>query len=105
MFDFSKTIELKPDFPEAYFHRARIWVDNKDYKSALADLDDYIELAPEDAVGYYERGRVKMFENNLKDACTDFTTSYQMGYKEAKSLIDDICKPENINNPGNGDKK
>jgi len=61
---FSRTIELDPDFPEAYYRRgiAKYYLGN--YEEAIADYDEAIRLKPDFAMAFYNRGNAK---DNLKD--------------------------------------
>jgi tetratricopeptide (TPR) repeat protein len=51
--DYSKAIELKPDFAEAYFNRAFCKHEIKDYKGAIADYSKSIEVWPLNIADYY----------------------------------------------------
>lgn len=44
--DYSKSIALNPNYPEAYNNRAYTYMRLRDYKDALADLDQAIKLNP-----------------------------------------------------------
>lgn len=50
--EFTRLIELKPDFADAYWLRAVSYENLKDYASALADYDRLSKLRPDDWTGW-----------------------------------------------------
>jgi tetratricopeptide (TPR) repeat protein len=50
--EFSRAIELKPDFADAYWLRAVSYENLNDYRSALADYDRLARLRPNDWTGW-----------------------------------------------------
>ena len=50
--EFSRVIELKPDFADAYWLRAVSYENLSDYRSALADYDRLARLRPNDWTGW-----------------------------------------------------
>src|SRR5262245_11361864 len=59
--DYSKAIELDPQFAEAYFSRAAIYygqptIEKRDYAKAVADLSKVLELDPRDFSARFNRG-------------------------------------------------
>jgi tetratricopeptide (TPR) repeat protein len=49
---FTRAIEKKPNYLEAYFYRGTAKSNLKDYKGAIADYDKVIELDPNHADAY-----------------------------------------------------
>lgn len=47
--DFSKILDLKPDFEKALMQRARIYAKEGDFELAQKDLEKYLESHPKDA--------------------------------------------------------
>lgn len=47
--DFSKILDLKPDFEKALMQRARIYAKEGDFELAKKDLEKYLESHPKDA--------------------------------------------------------
>lgn len=54
--DYSKAIQLKPEFPESYNNRAYTYMRMQDYKNALPDLDKAIILKPTYVQALMNRG-------------------------------------------------
>ena len=51
--DYTKAIELDPDYANAYYNRAILKRDLKDYYGAIADYTKAIELNPDYVDAYY----------------------------------------------------
>jgi tetratricopeptide (TPR) repeat protein len=54
--NYSKAIELKPDYTEAYINRGVTYKAKGDIDLAIKDYSKAIELKPDYAVAYYNRG-------------------------------------------------
>ncbi|WP_044034478.1 tetratricopeptide repeat protein, partial [Microcystis aeruginosa] len=54
--DYSKAIELNPNFAEAYNNRGVLYSYQQKYELALADFNKAIEINPNSADAYYNRG-------------------------------------------------
>lgn len=54
--DFSKAIELKQDYAQAYYYRGALKFETKDYKAAEADYSLAIQYKPGYAYAYNDRG-------------------------------------------------
>ena len=55
--DYTKAIELNPDYAEAYNNRGVAYHLKKEYDSAIIDFSKAIELNPDYAIAYNNRGR------------------------------------------------
>jgi serine/threonine protein kinase len=65
--DYSKAIELDPEYADAYYQRGWLKEDKLDnIPGALADYSKAIELNPEFAHAYYNRGKLR--KNKIKDS-------------------------------------
>ncbi len=53
---FSKTIELKPDYADAYYNRGGCYAKKGEYDKAIADYNEAINLKPDYAATYNNRG-------------------------------------------------
>lgn len=89
--DYSKAIELKNDYAEAFYKRALLKVDMDSSKSALIDLDKVIELKPTGEV-YYHRGHIKWTLKDSIGACQDWVQSCDFLYNHGCDLIREKCK-------------
>ncbi|MBS1666595.1 MAG: tetratricopeptide repeat protein [Bacteroidetes bacterium] len=82
--DFTKAIELKPDFTDAYYFRALVKLRLKD-SSSISDFTKTIELDPKNAKAYSFRGGVKFTLKHYQEALPDFdkTISLLPNYEQA----------------------
>ena len=90
--NFTKAIELKPDYAEAYYNRGNAYVKLQQYGKAIYDFNKAIELKQDDAQAYYNRGLVYYFSGNTYKACKDWREASLLGYYDAKKLLDEYCK-------------
>lgn len=69
--DYSKAIEINPEFIDAYLERAKVYERKKHYDNAISDYSKVIEINPEFIDAYLERGnyyrRRKQFDNAISD--------------------------------------
>ena len=75
---YTKAIELKPDYADAYYNIGIAKRDLKDYYGAIANYTKAIELSPGFSDAYSERGIAK---SNLKDyngAIADYTKTIEL---------------------------
>ncbi|RME45479.1 MAG: tetratricopeptide repeat protein [Chloroflexi bacterium] len=70
--DFSRAIELRPDFVDAIFHRGIVRVVRGRYNDAIEDFNRVIELQPDHAAAYYNRGRLHYWKGEYEAAIADF---------------------------------
>src|SRR5439155_23096254 len=54
--DFNKTIQLEPEFAIAYYNRAYVKCQLRDFNGAIKDYDTAIKSDPAFADAYYNRG-------------------------------------------------
>ena len=81
IYQFTKAIELNPNYEDAYFWRGKIRgyeIINKDvegayYSEAIKDFNKVIELNPDNAEAYFWRGRAKFNFEDYKGAIADYT--------------------------------
>ena len=57
--DYTKAIQLKPDFADAYYNRGVAKGNLGQYSDAITDYDKMIQLNPDDALAYNNRGLAK----------------------------------------------
>ena len=58
--NFSRAIDLKPDFADAYRMRGRVYVAQYSPEPAIRDFNKFIELHPNDATALVERGLARL---------------------------------------------
>jgi tetratricopeptide (TPR) repeat protein len=82
--DFSRVIQLQPDFAAAYSNRALAHVQVENYEAALADIDQVLELDP-NPEAYNHRGIIQAQMGDTQAAIADFTQALDLApaYTEA----------------------
>jgi len=78
MHDFSKAIELHPDFVEAYAARSAVAGSLGKFDEALADANQAIQHGPGYAVGYLNRGHVLRERRDVASALQDFDRAIEL---------------------------
>jgi len=76
--DFSKAIELDPDFAEAYNNRGLSYAELNEHEQAIKDYDKAIELNPNYAVAYNNRGNAYAKLNKYKQAIEDYDRAIKL---------------------------
>ncbi|MFA6281336.1 MAG: tetratricopeptide repeat protein [Candidatus Omnitrophota bacterium] len=71
--DYSKTIELNPNFFEAYDNRGIVYIHNGNYSQAILDFTKAIEINHKYANAYYNRAGAYVNINNYDKAISDFS--------------------------------
>jgi Flp pilus assembly protein TadD len=83
--DYSKAIEVNPNYSEPYINRANILRDHNRNQEALRDYNRVIELKPGFAIAYFNRGTLFMNEKREAEALGDFNKAISLnpGYFKA----------------------
>lgn len=63
---YSKTIQLKPDFVEAYNNRGDVYAEKHDRDQAIQNYNKAIELSPNFAEAYNNRGVIYLWQSNFE---------------------------------------
>ena len=91
--DYSKAIELNPDYYKAYNNRGNLLSSVKeDYKAAIADFTKAIELSPTFAEAWLGRGTSKYLMADKSGACRDWQQAQSLGSPQAGKLLETYCK-------------
>ena len=77
--DFTRSIELNPDYAEAYFYRGFAYSMKSEIDNAIADYTKAIELQPDKPIAYYHRGEAWLLLKEWKKAKADLITAKNMG--------------------------
>ena len=76
--DYTKAIELKPDYAVAYNNRGNSRSNLSDNKGAIEDYNKAIELKPDDAEAYSNRGVSRSNLSDNKGAIEDYTKAIEL---------------------------
>ena len=71
--DLTKVITMRKDFPDAYFHRGRLWQEASEYALALADYKKVQQLGVETEDLYQQKADVHYELKQYKEALEDYT--------------------------------
>jgi tetratricopeptide (TPR) repeat protein len=80
--DLNTTLELAPDFPDAYKLRGILMLSLGYFEKAVTDFDTLIELTPQDPYAYANRGTALSYLGSFDRALEDFNASIE---------LDDAC--------------
>jgi tetratricopeptide (TPR) repeat protein len=87
LIDYSKAIELKPDFAEAHCVRGVVEQTKGDLKGALADYNKAIELKPDLVEAYNNRGYAKQIKGDLDGAEADYDKVIELNPKLNPGIV------------------
>jgi tetratricopeptide (TPR) repeat protein/S1-C subfamily serine protease len=69
--EFSTALRLNPKYQYAYFARAFLYIQIKEFKKSLPDFDQFILLNPKYSEAYYGRAVVKLLLNDAQGSLAD----------------------------------
>ena len=95
--DYTKAIEINPNYSNAFVGRGDSKVQLKDYQGAIEDYTKAIELNPNYSDAYYNRGVSKLNLNQKESACLDWIKAEEFGDSDAYNLIKQHCKVNLLN--------
>ena len=82
--DYSKAIEIDPDYAEAYNNRGFVYDVMGEYGQAIDDFNKAIELVPDYAKAYYNRGVTYVKQGRNDEALADFEKA--LAYSNSQGL-------------------
>jgi tetratricopeptide (TPR) repeat protein len=77
--EYTKAIELKPDFVEAYSNRASVYTDMGEYDKAIVDCTKAIELDPQSTIPYYNRSIAYLYKGEYEKTIADCDKILELG--------------------------
>ena len=83
--DYTKAIELEPEYASAYNNRGLSKQNLKDFYGAIEDFTKVISLNPDDANTYYNRGGSKIGLKDYYGAIADLTKVIELNPKNASA--------------------
>jgi len=78
--EFSKAIELDPNYPDIYLVRSQYYANKGDYVNALNDLETAASLAPESPMLYVERSLVHLKMGDVEKALQDAQRAHELDF-------------------------
>ncbi len=95
--DFTKAIEINPNYAKAYYNRGEAYLsraeekdDLDDYSVAIADFTKAIEINPKYAEAYLSRGVAKCDSGDEAGACEDWNKAGELGDSTAWEFLGDL---------------
>lgn len=85
--DYTKAIELNPDFSFAYYNKANILCTQKDFKSAIANYTKAIAIDADFAEAYFNRGLTNLFIGEDAKGLADLSKAGELGIYKAYNLL------------------
>jgi len=76
--NYTKAIESKPDFANAYYNRGYVYIETRKYKLAISDLDKAIEIDPDYAAAYHVRGIAYFYKKKYLQAIADYSKAIEI---------------------------
>jgi protein O-mannosyl-transferase len=76
--DFSKAIQLNPNFIQAYQNRGIIYMNQNKYDLALSDINKTLENNPKDFNALNNRGTIYLNEKRNEEALNDFSKAIEI---------------------------
>lgn len=83
--DYTKAIDLQPDFAQAYLNRGLAHAGQNCPTEAIADYNKAIALQSDYAEAYLNRGATHLAQNRLKEATADFEQAIKFNPNYAKA--------------------
>jgi tetratricopeptide (TPR) repeat protein len=83
--DYTKAIEINPNYAKAYNNRGLAWHNKGDYDKAIADFTKAIEFNPKSAKAYNNRGLAWDHKGDYDKAIADYTKAIEIDSKYDKA--------------------
>ena len=76
--NYTKAIQLKSDYTNAYYNRGVIYCKKRKYEYAIEDFTKVIQLNPNDADAYYNRSVAYRIKGKVDHAIEDYNRAIQL---------------------------
>ena len=76
--DYTKAIEINPNYAKAFNNRGYVRRMNEDYYGAIADAIRAIEINPNYGLAYANLGTAKDLLGDIEGACADWKTAFDL---------------------------
>ncbi len=81
--EFNTVIQLKNDYPNAYFNRGELYFELKQYPQAVRDYSQAIELSQTDPQYYNSRAHCRFVLESYEEAIEDYRKAVELGSDSA----------------------
>lgn len=85
--DYDQVILTSPDFAFAYYNKANILCNQRDFQAAMTYYQKAIEQEPDLAEAYYNRGLVEVFVGDNEAGLADLSKAGELGLYQAYNMI------------------
>ena len=85
--DYDKVLSLTPDFDVAWFNKANILGEQKNFEDAIHHYTKAIEINPEFAQAYFNRGLMLFFIGKTNEGLTDLSKAGELGIYQSYNII------------------
>ena len=83
--DYSKVIDIDPQYAQAYYNRGNTYADLEEHDSAVADYSKAIDIDPQDAQAYYNRGNTYYNLEEYDSALADYSKAIDIDPQYARA--------------------
>ena len=90
--DFTKAIEIDPQFAQAYNNRGWVYVKKCQYDQALSDFNKSTEIDPGFVEAYFCRAIVYFIAEEYDKSFLNVMKAQQLGYQIPLEFLDDLQK-------------
>jgi len=85
--DYDYVISQLPDFSFAYYNKANILCQQKDYQAAISYYSRAIQIDPDFAEAYFNRGLTYIYTDDIPHGIDDLSRAGELGIYQAYNLI------------------
>ncbi len=89
---YERSIELEPEFYYAWFNKAIVLAEQKEFDASVDAYTKAIKINNEFKEAYLNRGLSYLFLENPKKACNDLSKAGELGLVEAYQIIKKYCQ-------------
>ena len=89
--DYTKAIEIKPNYAPAYNNRGAAKYKLNDFYGAVSDYNKALKIDPKDPRAFTNRGSAKRLIGDKKGACSDWRKASSLGSKNAAKFFRKDC--------------
>ena len=87
LMDYDQVIRRLPDFAFAYYNKANILCQQKDYEAAIRHYNDAIHADSEFAEAYFNRGLTYIYIGKQQEGLQDLSRAGELGIYQAYNII------------------